>query len=76
MLVAAAVSTNLFEFMVTFLVFLFVILLMGLGVLLGRKQLQGSCGGLASVGIEKSCDCENACDQHRTLYQIQEPIKE
>lgn len=64
------------EFVITFMVFFIAILLMAIGALLGRKQLQGSCGGLASVGIEKSCDCENICDEHRILYQIQEPIKE
>ena len=61
------------EFIITFLVFLAVILLMALGVLFGRNRIQGSCGGLANVGIEKSCDCEEVCDEHQTLYQIQEP---
>lgn len=46
---------------------------MALGVIFGRKRIQGSCGGLSSIGIEKSCDCEEVCDDHRTLYQIQEP---
>ena len=63
------------EFIITFLVFLVVILLMALGVLFGRHRIQGSCGGLASVGIEKSCDCEEVCDDHKTLYQIQEPTQ-
>ena len=61
------------EFIVTFVIFLLVILGMAIGVILGRKRLQGSCGGLASVGIEKSCDCEVTCEEHQTLYQIQEP---
>ena len=43
------------------------------GVIFGNKRLQGGCGGLASVGIEKSCDCETVCDEHQILYQIQEP---
>jgi hypothetical protein len=62
-------------FLVTFLVFLLVVLLMALGVLSGRKQIQGSCGGIASLGLEKSCDCESVCGDHKTLYQIQEPNK-
>jgi len=63
------------EFIITFFIFLLVIIGLALGVIFGRKGLQGSCGGLASVGIEKSCDCEKSCDQHQTLYQIQEPKK-
>jgi hypothetical protein len=61
------------EFIITFAVFLVVIIFMAIGVMFGRKRIQGSCGGLASVGIEKSCDCEDTCDEHKTLYQIQEP---
>jgi len=61
------------EWIVTFVVFLLVFLLMALGVLAGRKRIQGSCGGIASIGLEKSCDCESVCTDHNTLYQIQEP---
>ena len=60
---------------ITFCVFFLVIVCMAIGVLFGRKRIQGSCGGLASVGIEKSCDCEEVCDDHKTLYQIQEPTQ-
>jgi len=61
------------EFIITFFIFLLVIFAMALGVIFGRKGLQGSCGGLASVGIEKNCNCESVCDEHQILYQIQEP---
>ena len=61
------------EFIITFAVFLLVIVFMALGVFFGRSRIQGSCGGLSSLGIEKSCDCEEVCDDHKTLYQIQEP---
>jgi hypothetical protein len=60
-------------FIVTFFIFLLVIAAMAVGVIFGRKRIQGSCGGLSSVGIEKSCDCDTVCDEHQTLYQIQEP---
>jgi hypothetical protein len=63
------------EFIITFLMFLLVTVAMALGVVFGRKRLQGSCAGLANVGIEKSCDCEVTCDEHQQLYQIQEPTK-
>jgi hypothetical protein len=58
--------------LITFVVFLLVILLMALGVLLGRKEIQGSCGGLNNVGVNKVCNCETTCDDHK-LYQISEP---
>lgn len=61
------------EFLITFFVFLLVITFMALGVLFGRKRIQGSCGGLSSIGIDKNCDCEEVCGDHKTLYQIQEP---
>jgi len=62
-------------FIITFLIFLLVSVAMALGVMFGRKRIQGSCAGLASVGIEKSCDCEVTCEEHKTLYEIQEPTK-
>ena len=46
---------------------------MAIGVIFGRKRLQGSCGGLASLDIERSCDCEDICEEHQNLYQIKEP---
>jgi uncharacterized protein len=61
------------EWIITFFVFLFVMLFMAVGVLLGRKRIQGSCGGIASLGLEKNCGCESECAEHNTLYQIQEP---
>ncbi|WP_354623574.1 (Na+)-NQR maturation NqrM [Psychromonas sp. MME2] len=60
------------ELIITFVIFLLVILAMAIGVIFNRQQLQGSCGGLATLQIERSCDCETSCEQHR-LYQIQEP---
>ncbi len=60
--------------LVTFGVFLLVIVLMATGVLMGRKSIAGSCGGLNKVGIEKECNCEETCDSHR-LYQISEPSR-
>lgn len=60
--------------LITFFVFILVILLMASGVLLGRKEIQGSCGGLNNVGVNKVCNCETTCDDHK-LYQISEPTK-
>ena len=61
------------EFIIAFFIFLLVVVAMAVGVIFGRKRIQGSCGGLSSVGVEKSCDCDTVCDEHQALYQIQEP---
>ena len=61
------------EFVLTFLLFLLFFFAMAIGVIISNKRLQGSCGGLASLNIERSCDCPSVCDEHRSLYQIQEP---
>ena len=41
---------------ITFAIFLLLILFMSLGVLLGRKPITGSCGGLQALG--EGTDCE------------------
>ncbi|WP_137222649.1 (Na+)-NQR maturation NqrM [Shewanella sp. MEBiC00475] len=62
-------------FVITFLMFIVFFAAMAIGLFLGRKPIQGSCAGLANIGIEKSCDCEVTCEEHKILYQIQEPAK-
>ena len=46
-------------FMVTFLVMGIAILAMAVGVLLGRRPIGGSCGGLERLGLE----CDAGCDK-------------
>jgi len=58
----------------TILVFVGVVALMAVGVMFSRKPIQGSCGGLSNLNIERECDCKEVCEEHkRTLYQIKEP---
>lgn len=52
-------------FIATFAIFLLVIFGMSLGVLIKRKRLQGSCGGIAALGLEKVCDCPEPCDARK-----------
>ena len=44
----------------TFLLVLLIVVLlvaaMSVGVLMGRKPISGTCGGLGAMGISKSCD--------------------
>lgn len=42
-------------FFVVFAVMLLVFIGLAAGVLAGRKPIAGSCGGIASLGIEKEC---------------------
>jgi hypothetical protein len=47
---------------------------MAIGVILNKKTIKGSCGGLNNVGVERVCNCEDTCEEHqKTLYQISEP---
>lgn len=63
-------------YLLAFGLFLLLVVLMSIGVMMRRKPIQGSCGGLSSVGVDKVCDCETTCDEHQTtLYQIQEPTE-
>jgi hypothetical protein len=44
------------EFLLTFLVFVAVVVVMSVGVMRGRKPISGSCGGLANLGIAGACE--------------------
>ena len=44
------------EFLITFLVFLFVIVIMAVGVVRGRPPIAGSCGGLGAMGVDGACE--------------------
>ncbi|AWT19426.1 hypothetical protein DMP75_13955 [Klebsiella michiganensis] len=45
-------------FVATFVIFALVILGMSLGYLIKRKTLQGSCGGISSLGLESPEPCD------------------
>ncbi|WP_052284381.1 (Na+)-NQR maturation NqrM [Kluyvera genomosp. 1] len=52
-------------FLATFAIFVLVVLGMSLGYIVKRKTLQGSCGGISSLGMEKVCDCPEPCDARK-----------
>ncbi|MGD8119440.1 (Na+)-NQR maturation NqrM [Vibrio sp. TRT 2004] len=61
-------------YLISFAVFITVVGMMAMGVVLKRHPIQGSCGGLATIEIERECNCVEICAQHsRKLYQIEEP---
>ncbi|WP_428033311.1 (Na+)-NQR maturation NqrM [Amphritea sp.] len=39
----------------SFVVLMLVVAAMSVGVMMGRKPIAGSCGGLANVGIDETC---------------------
>lgn len=63
----------------TFVVLGTVILAMSVGVLMGRKPIAGSCGGMGAMGVETECDIcggnPNKCDeeQKKTTDRAQTP---
>lgn len=52
-------------FLITFVLFLAVGTAMAVGYIFQNKTLAGSCGGLASVGIDKECNCDNPCEKRQ-----------
>lgn len=48
--------------LLTFGLFLLVILGMSIGYIFNKREIKGSCGGISSLGMEKMCDCETPCD--------------
>lgn len=52
-------------FLITFGFFLVIGAAMAVGYIFQKKTLAGSCGGLASVGIEKACNCDNPCEKRQ-----------
>lgn len=52
-------------FLITFGVFLAVVVAMAIGYIFQKKTISGSCGGLGTIGIEKECDCPEPCDNRK-----------
>ena len=54
-------------FIVTFLVIALVISGMAIGVILGKKPITGSCGGMSALGMKTACDVcggnQSKCDE-------------
>ncbi|GGA71229.1 hypothetical protein GCM10011369_11240 [Neiella marina] len=52
-------------FVITFAVLLLIVAAMSIGYLVQRKTISGSCGGIASLGLDKVCDCPEPCEKRK-----------
>lgn len=57
-------------FFITLALFALVAAAMAVGYIFQQKTLAGSCGGLASVGVEKSCNCDKPCEKRQERERI------
>ena len=58
-------------FIAAFVVLLLFFLLMSIGYLIKKKAVEGSCGGLGVLGIEKACDCDDPCDKRKRRMEAE-----
>ena len=63
-------------FIAAFVVLLAFFLLMSIGYLVKKKAVEGSCGGLGALGIEKACDCDDPCDRRKRRMEKEAARKE
>ncbi len=50
-------------FLLSLVFFIVIVLAMAVGYIFQQKTIAGSCGGLASLGVEKACDCDTPCEK-------------
>lgn len=53
-----------------------VIAAMAVGMIVQKKSMASSCGGLGAVGVEKACDCDNPCDKRKKRMAKEEVWKQ
>ena len=56
-------------FAVVFLAMLTIVGLMSVGVLMGKKPISGSCGGMSALGMDVACD---VCKGDKSLCESEE----
>jgi hypothetical protein len=64
-------------FLSVFIIMLIVIIIMSVGYIFQKKTIQGSCGGISSLGLDKVCDCDEPCERrkkHLAKTRLQEPL--
>lgn len=56
-------------FAVVFLAMLAIVGLMSVGVIMGKKPISGSCGGMSALGMDVACD---VCKGDKSLCESEE----
>lgn len=57
-------------FLLSFLILCLVAFGMSLGVILNKRELKGSCGGLGNIpGLSSDCSCSKPCDKRKARMQ-------
>ncbi|WP_114416385.1 (Na+)-NQR maturation NqrM [Marinospirillum perlucidum] len=59
-------------FLITLVVLGSIILMMSVGVLMGRKPIAGSCGGMSALGMETECD---VCGGNKDICETEQQKK-
>jgi hypothetical protein len=62
-------------FLISFIVFAFILSAMAVGVIAGRAPIKGSCGGIGALGIDQSCDLCGG-DPQRCETETRVPFEE
>lgn len=61
---------------ITFIAFLLIVGAMAVGVLMGRKPIAGSCGGMAALGMVSDCEIcggdRSKCDSEKSTSSTSE----
>jgi len=63
-------------FLLTFGLLLLIVAAMAVGMMVQKKSMASSCGGLGSAGIDKACDCDDPCDKRKKRMEKEQVWKE
>lgn len=64
-------------FLLTFLILCLVAFGMSLGLILNKRELKGSCGGLGNIpGVSNDCSCSNPCEKRKARMQKEQDSSE
>lgn len=59
-----------------FIVMLVIVLIMSIGMLIARKPIKGSCGGLSAIGMKSACDVCGGDDEVCEKEQQKNKLKQ
>ncbi|MEC8351004.1 MAG: (Na+)-NQR maturation NqrM [Pseudomonadota bacterium] len=63
-------------FLLTFGLLILIVAAMAVGMIVQKKSMASSCGGLGAVGIDKASDCDDPCDKRKKRMAKEQAWKE